>query len=250
MFSYLSSLVWGAQEETDAENASEIQHSTHEEAGEWLVVTTGPEQTGESASNKSGKPIPSTVDADKTPPFPPDTTSQESECDHESVLSDRSWVITPTPMFRATHDGTVTDASHPLENLLIEHPTMSVYDQVPRESATEQRAATNVGADEQMDEEKEEEEREQQRTRAQAQAREMVLLRNRQRYQVAVQLQVPPVHQNRNQNTEQSGKMAKMPLRVTRKTTRRHNNTRLKSARGRQNLSVKKCSFVAGRRRC
>lgn len=53
MFSYISSLVWGAQEDNDAEKASEVEHSTHEEAGEWLVITTGAEQTGE--SSKSGK---------------------------------------------------------------------------------------------------------------------------------------------------------------------------------------------------
>ena len=45
MFTYLSSWVWGAQEETDADSALEtaavVEHSTHEEEGEWLVVTTG-----------------------------------------------------------------------------------------------------------------------------------------------------------------------------------------------------------------
>lgn len=126
---------------------------------------------------------------------------------------------------------------------------MSVYGQVPREGATEQKATTNEGVDEGM-EVGEMEEREQQRARALAEARERTLLRNRQRHQVAVHLQVPPVIQKHNQNTERSSKTAKSPLRVTRKATRRHNNTSQKSARGRQNLRMKKCSFVAGRRRC
>lgn len=69
MFSYISSLVWGAQEETDAENASEVEHSTHEETGEWLVITTGAEQTGE--SDKSGE-LANIFDADnKQTEIPP-----------------------------------------------------------------------------------------------------------------------------------------------------------------------------------
>ena len=56
MFTCLSNLVWGAQEETDAGSAfktSEVEHSTHEEEGEWLVISTGSDQQGE--KSKSGK---------------------------------------------------------------------------------------------------------------------------------------------------------------------------------------------------
>lgn len=127
---------------------------------------------------------------------------------------------------------------------------MSVYGQVPRDNATEQRTSTNDSGEEKMEEGEEGgNEREQQRLRAQEQAREMVLLRNRQRHQVAVHLQAP-VPQNRNMTMEQSSKVTRTPQRVTRRSARRHNNTRQKSARARQNLGVRKCSFVAGRRRC
>lgn len=56
MFSYLSNLVWGAQEETDVADTSEdleVVHSIHEEAGDWIVVTTGADQPEE--QSKSGK---------------------------------------------------------------------------------------------------------------------------------------------------------------------------------------------------
>lgn len=57
MFSCISNLVWGAQEETDAKNSledtSEVEHSTREEDGEWLVITTDAELTGE--KTKSGE---------------------------------------------------------------------------------------------------------------------------------------------------------------------------------------------------
>ena len=127
----------------------------------------------------------------------------------------------------------MAEAGRSLENLLIEHPTMSVYGQVSLHGGREEE-----GGDE---------EREREQRRARAEAREMVLLRNRQRYQVARQLHVP-VGSNRNHKTESPAKTD--ALRVTRKAARRHNNTRQRNARGRQVMSMKKCSFVAGRRRC
>ena len=57
MFNYFTSWVWGAQEETDAQGAVDtaaVEHSTREEAGEWVVVTTGAEPSAEKGS-KSGK---------------------------------------------------------------------------------------------------------------------------------------------------------------------------------------------------
>ena len=159
------------------------------------------------------------------------------------MCSDGSWVVTPAPTFRVTGNHSTTDATHPLENLLIEHPTMSVYGQVPARGERDARNEENVrdvGGERRTDT------RERQVARAQA---EMIQLRNRQRYQVAVQLQLP-MNNNRNHSTDSSAKTAKTPLRVTRRGTRRHNQNRHKPARGKQNLSIKKCSFVAGRRRC
>ena len=165
----------------------------------------------------------------------PETTSQESECDRESVCSDGSWIITPAPTFRATASETVTETGRSLENLLIEHPTMSVYGHVSLREDEE--AAV-----------REEREREQQQQRARA--REMVLVRNRQRYQVARQLQLPVGSNHNHQAGEAAAKSKTDTLRVTRKIARRHNNVRQRNARGRQVMNVKKCSFVAGRRRC
>eukprot|EP00731_Ephydatia_muelleri_P027079 Em0018g1179a len=48
--------------------------------------------------------------------------------DNESVCSDASWVVAPAPRFRDSPE--TTNAGHPLENLLIEHPAMSVYGQI------------------------------------------------------------------------------------------------------------------------
>ena len=155
------------------------------------------------------------------------TTSQESECERESVCSDGSWIITPAPTFRVT--GSQAAPDHPLENLLIEHPTMSVYGQMTR--GTTERP-------------EDEEEAERERERAQ-QAREMVILRNRQRMQVAEQLQLP-LAPNKNRQIRPKADQ----VRVTRRAARRLNSVRQRNNRGRQTVIMKKCTFVAGRRRC
>ena len=78
------------------------------------------------------------------------------------------------------------------------------------------------------------------------QARELVLLRNRQRYEVAVHLQLP----QQSGQTDEVGSSTATPLRVTRKGARRRNMAKHRSTRGKQMYRIKKCSFVAGRRKC
>ena len=54
MFTCFSNLVWGPQEETDPADGFEtsaVEHSTHEEAGEWLVISTGADLPGEKSSS-------------------------------------------------------------------------------------------------------------------------------------------------------------------------------------------------------
>lgn len=53
MFTYLSNLVWGDQEETYASETLEVEHTAHEEAGDWIVITAGADQPEE--QSKSGK---------------------------------------------------------------------------------------------------------------------------------------------------------------------------------------------------
>ena len=56
MFTYLSNWVWGNEEETDAACASdalEMDHLTHEEKDDWVVISNGVEQPAE--KSKSGE---------------------------------------------------------------------------------------------------------------------------------------------------------------------------------------------------
>lgn len=175
----------------------------------------------------------------------PDHASLESECERESVCSDSSWIITPGPTFRGTGQQVSTEVSHPLENLLIEHPTMSIYGQVPGEG-NENREEVREGAVGETQRQADTSETDLQRTRNQTQ--EMVLLRNRQRYQVAVHLQLPL--QTAQVDSGDSAASAKPPLRLTKKGTRRMNLVKHRNTRGKQTYHIKKSTFVAGRRRC
>ena len=155
-------------------------------------------------------------------------TDHTKECDHESVCSDSSWIITPAPTFRVTNSQMDANDTHSLENLLIEHPTMSIYEQVEPEGENGER--TEDG---------------EQSQRPRHQEQEVVMMRNRQRYQVAMQLQLPL-----RKGKKDAHHAKKSSLRVTRKEARRLNMTLNKSGRRKQTLHVKKCSFVAGHRRC
>ncbi|KAL5466703.1 hypothetical protein EMCRGX_G030851 [Ephydatia muelleri] len=105
--SVLSNLIWGYPA---AESREEPTDHITVEAEDWLLV-----QRSDKAQVCEGGSAPL------------DHGSQVTS-DNESVCSDASWVVAPAPRFRDSPE--TTNAGHPLENLLIEHPAMSVYGQI------------------------------------------------------------------------------------------------------------------------
>ena len=161
--------------------------------------------------------------------FPAESNSN-SQCDLESVCSDASWVLTPAPTFQCSSGSAHHDeASHPLEDLLIEHPTMSIY----RQNSTNEVESVNRDAGEIPDENSEE----------QNQNRELVLLQNQQRQQLAAQLQLPLG--NKRKPLPRNNK-SDHPPKLTRRALKRHNPMSRQNGK----FQVQKCSFKAGRRRC
>lgn len=146
-----------------------------------------------------------------------------SECDLDSMCSDSSWVITPAPTFKRSsgnsHGG---ETSHPLEDLLIEHPAMSVY----RQNSTNE--VESLHESEGVDEDIEE----------QNVNRELALVENRRRQQLAAHMEIPAKEPKRATPKSGSGK----PPKLTRRALKRHNPISRNGA--------KKCGFKAGRRRC
>ncbi|KAM3929697.1 tumor protein p53-inducible nuclear protein 1 isoform 1-T2 [Leptodactylus fuscus] len=54
-------------------------------------------------------------------------TSDSLDVHYETCLMEESWFVTPPPCFTARELATIVVETSPLENLLIEHPSMSVY---------------------------------------------------------------------------------------------------------------------------
>lgn len=160
--------------------------------------------------------------------------NSNSQCDLDSVCSDASWVVTPAPTFKRSTGPTQQDeVPHPLEDLLIEHPTMSVY----RENSSSSDEAENVNREntdaEVVDEGNEE----------LNQNRELVLLQNQQRQQLAAHMQIP-LAGKKKASPPRNG--SNHPPKLTRRALKRHNPMSRQGGK----YQVQKCSFKAGRRRC
>lgn len=158
-----------------------------------------------------------------------------SECDLDSVCSDGSWILTPAPTFKHSAGSAPPDETlHPLEDLLIEHPTMSFYHQnsINEESNESEIRETEVEVPDANLEE-------------QNQNRELVLFQNRRRQQLAAHMQIPLTRETvGSPRKDGNGK----PPKLTRRALKRHNNN--SALRLGVKHQVQKCGFKAGRRRC
>ncbi|XP_051887357.1 tumor protein p53-inducible nuclear protein 2 isoform X1 [Pristis pectinata] len=130
MFHRLTSLFYGEPEEvcTQAPSPSLIE----KEDDGWLIVDF-PDDCNTPSSEEVEVKVNTTVPDDTPPPAP---SSLESLCHCGSDSSppqsspctlEESWFVTPPPCFTAEGQDEIQVESSPLENLLIEHPSMSVY---------------------------------------------------------------------------------------------------------------------------
>lgn len=72
---------------------------------------------------RRGSPPPTT----SSPHSPSDCVSRSMPSQPDPCLMDESWFVTPPPCFTAEGPNPVSMESNPMEDLLIEHPSMSVY---------------------------------------------------------------------------------------------------------------------------
>ncbi|KAJ8922103.1 hypothetical protein NQ315_004035 [Exocentrus adspersus] len=99
---------------------------TTEEQDDWVVVDRDSEGNSDTLSVQSLEDLEcQQLDADLPPPRPLTRTSSSSSLPPYSSNMEDSWFITPPPCF--TSAGPIHMETSPLENLLIEHPSMSVY---------------------------------------------------------------------------------------------------------------------------
>ena len=143
-------------------------------------------------------------------------------------------MVTPSPRFRIR--STPPDTHSSRENLLIEHPTMSVYTQRPS-------SATRSDHEDEIDNQ------ETQDSTAGPQTTELVLrtqatrAEQTRRLQLATQLGIP-MH------------VSKPPLQISqakppgRKIMHRQNQSHIRVVRGKKTYKIQHCGVKAGRRRC
>ncbi|XP_027744278.1 tumor protein p53-inducible nuclear protein 2 isoform X1 [Empidonax traillii] len=125
MFQRLTSLFFS--DSSTPEGLEEPRPFVEEEEEEdgWLVIDLagsrarpGPaRRAGAGGTGRSARPRP-------TPPGPPPAASPAPA---GPCLMDESWFVTPPPCFTAEEPGPDGVGSSPMEDLLIEHPSMSVY---------------------------------------------------------------------------------------------------------------------------
>lgn len=144
------------------------------------------------------------------------------------MCSEGSWVVTPAARFSGTNLSTF-DTFHPMEDLLIEHPAMSVYQ--PRQQDNDSNNSDN------------ESNNHLERLRLERQA--LVLMRNRRRHEVATHLQIPQVEEG--YSARSSHPSSSKPPRLTRRALKRQNVNSFRG--GKQPNKAQKASRKAGRRR-
>ncbi|XP_067904663.1 tumor protein p53-inducible nuclear protein 2 isoform X1 [Heterodontus francisci] len=135
MFHRLTSLFYGEPEEACTQGPDPS--LTEKEDDGWLIVDFPDDCTTPSSEEvevKANATVPSSCLSNDSPPTA--SSSLESLCHCGSSSSspqslpctlEESWFVTPPPCFTAEGQDEVQVESSPLENLLIEHPSMSVY---------------------------------------------------------------------------------------------------------------------------
>ncbi|CAH1992481.1 unnamed protein product [Acanthoscelides obtectus] len=148
MFQNLASYLLGAvmsapnpQEEVDATRAATVENTSggygrlratdDYEEGEWVLVDRDSEGNSEAGSLGSLDDLdfedPTRGTASPLSTLRPKARTRSSSTSSlpSSTAMEESWFITPPPCF--TSAGPIEIETSPLENLLIEHPSMSVY---------------------------------------------------------------------------------------------------------------------------
>ena len=155
----------------------------------------------------------------------------EAVFEDESVCSEHSWIVEPSPRFQSSKNSTVSH--HALEDLLIENPTMSIY-----QNDVDRNEYNNNTSDTAKDPRN-------MQVMLRNQNTQLVLYQNHARQQLAARLGIPvcPVTIQKQQIDASSTKQ---------KNGKKHSArpTFIRVARGKKSFKIHQCGVKAGRRRC
>uniref|UniRef100_A0A669R2Y6 Tumor protein p53 inducible nuclear protein 2 n=1 Tax=Phasianus colchicus TaxID=9054 RepID=A0A669R2Y6_PHACC len=122
MFQRLTSLFFSDSSTPEGLEEPKPFVSEEEEEDGWLIIELG----GAGGHGCSVRPRPAPPPASPPAPVPAHTGSPTPTLP-SPCLMDESWFVTPPPCFTAEEPGPDGVGSSPMEDLLIEHPSMSVY---------------------------------------------------------------------------------------------------------------------------
>ncbi|KAM6319060.1 tumor protein p53-inducible nuclear protein 2 [Podargus strigoides] len=125
MFQRLTSLFFSDSNTPESlEEPKPFVEEAEEEDG-WLIIDLAGSRARPSAAWRVGAG--STGRSAQSRPAPPGPPPATSPALAGPCLMDESWFVTPPPCFTAEGPGPSGVGSSPMEDLLIEHPSMSVY---------------------------------------------------------------------------------------------------------------------------
>ncbi|XP_002735297.1 uncharacterized protein LOC100370659 [Saccoglossus kowalevskii] len=131
MLSGISSYIFGATEDQSVPDNENVQLQTSDAENEWVLVDIAEKATSTGQTTIKTFQSPSDSDDNQAVPLP-------------NVAPDESWFVTPPSCFTAGGHSPVHMEPNPLEDLLIEHPSMSVYG--PRTRRQSSRTHSNSSA--------------------------------------------------------------------------------------------------------
>ncbi|XP_015151769.2 tumor protein p53-inducible nuclear protein 2 isoform X1 [Gallus gallus] len=134
MFQRLTSLFFSDSSAPEGLEEPKPFVSEEEEEDGWLIIELGGGAARPGAQRRAGagghgcsvRPRPAPPPASPPAPVPAHTGSSTPTLP-SPCLMDESWFVTPPPCFTAEEPGPDGVGSSPMEDLLIEHPSMSVY---------------------------------------------------------------------------------------------------------------------------
>ncbi|XP_009471588.1 PREDICTED: tumor protein p53-inducible nuclear protein 2 [Nipponia nippon] len=130
MFQRLTSLFFSDSNTPEGLEEPKPFVEEEEEEDGWLIIDLAGEKSRGYCRRSSGaarhgclaRPDPAAPAAAPPPPLPAASPASAGPC-----LMDESWFVTPPPCFTAEGPSPGGVGSNPMEDLLIEHPSMSVY---------------------------------------------------------------------------------------------------------------------------
>lgn len=168
-----------------------------------------------------------------SPPIGEAVLENESVC---SEASEQSWIVEPSPRFKPSN--TPVLPHHSLEDLLIEHPTMSIY-----------RTNSSNDQDEEFNETRSQNGKEKDPKEMQVVLRnqntQLVLFQNRTRQLMADHLGIPATQESfQKQQIDASSSKPRSGKRSPAK------QTFIRVSRGKKAFKIHQCGVKAGKRRC